>query len=118
VYTKVMTGLSIAALLTTVAFWSSARDFQMQLNLLVSFAATVVLIQAFQAGKYRWAAGFLAIAVLFNPAIPFFQLVGGVGLSLVVLSIAPFAISLFVLRPHSLLSIPSITDRTPGSQSL
>jgi hypothetical protein len=118
VYTKVMTWLSIAALLATVAFWSSARNFQVQLNLVVSVAAAVVLVEAFQARKYRWAAGFLAMAVLFNPAIPFFQLAGGVGLSLVVFSIALFAVSLVAVRPHPLLSIPSITDRTPRSQSL
>jgi len=117
-HTKVMTWLSIAALLATVAFWSFARNFQIQLNLVVCVAAAVVLIQAFRARKYRWAAGFLALALLFNPAIPFFQLVGGVGLSLVVLSIALFAISLVALRPHPLPSIPSITDRNPGSQSL
>jgi hypothetical protein len=116
--TKVMTCLSIGALLATMAFWSSARNFQMELSLVVCAAATTVLIQAFQARKYRWAAGFLVIALLFNPVIPFFRLVGGVGLSLVVLSIALFAISLVVLRPQPRLSMPSITDRNPGSQSL
>jgi|SRR6266542_5609397 len=116
--TKVMTWLSIAALLATLAFWRSAPIFQTELNLVVTIAAAVVLIQALQAKKYRWAAGFLGIALLFNPAIPVFRLAGGFSLSLVVLAIAPFAISLFALRPQPLLSIPSITDRNPGSQSL
>jgi hypothetical protein len=117
-HTQVMKWVSIGALLLAVVFWNSATNFQPELNLVVCVAAAVVLIQAFQLKKYIWAAGFLMIALLFNPAVPVFQLAGGVGLSLVVLSIAPFAISLLALRPNPLLSIPSITDRTPGSQSL
>jgi hypothetical protein len=113
-----MKWVSIAALLLAVLFWRSAPNYQGQLNLVVSSAAAVVLIQAYKTKKYRWAAGFLGIALLFNPAMPVFRLAGGFSLSLVVLAIAPFAISLIALRPHQLLSIPSITDRTPGSQSL
>jgi uncharacterized protein DUF6804 len=117
-HTKVLTWLSIAALLSVLAFWNSAPAFQLQLNLVVCVTATAVLIQAFQAQKHRWAAGFLATALLFNPAIPLFRLAGGVGLALVILSVTLLAISLAALRPPPLLSVPSITDRTPGSQSL
>ena len=117
-YIQVMKWVSIAALLVAVLFWNSGANYQLEPNLVVSVAAVVVLVQAFQAKKYRWAAGFFLIAVLFNPALPVFRLAGGIGLALVVLSIAPFAISLIALRPHTLLSIPSITDRNPGSQSL
>jgi hypothetical protein len=117
-HSKMMTWLSVAALLVTVALWSSVPSFQMGLNLVVSVAAAGVFIQAFQARNYRWAGGSLSVALLFNPAIPFFRLVGGVGLSAAVFSIALFAISLAALRPRPLLSIPSITDRNPGSQSL
>ena len=117
-YPKVMKLVSIAALLLAVVFWNYAGAYQMELNLVVSVAAAVILIQAVQARKYRWVAAFLAIAVLFNPVVPIFRLESPVGLSLVVLSIAPFAISLVALRPDRLMSIPSITDRNPGSQSL
>lgn len=117
-HNQVAKWVSVAALLLAFVFWNSAASFQVELNLVVSVAAAVVLIQAFQLKKYPWAACFLMIALLFNPVVPFFRLTGGVGLSLVVLSIAPFAISLIALRPQPLLSIPSITDRTPGSRSL
>jgi hypothetical protein len=117
-YTKVMKWVSIAGLLLAVMFWGAARNYQRELNLVVSVAAAVVFIQAVQARKYRWAPGFLAIALLFNPVVPMFPLAGALGLTLVVLSVAPFAISLVALRPAPLLSIPSITDRNPGSQSL
>ena len=117
-YTKVLTWLSIAALVLVLAFWNSAPAFQLQLNLVVCVAAAAVLVQAFQIKKYRWAAGFLATALVFNPAIPVFRLAGGVGLTLVILSTALFTISLAALRPPPLLSAPSITGGTPGSRSL
>ena len=117
-YTEVMKWVSIVALLLAVVFWRSAARYQSELEIAVSVASTVVLIQAYQAKKYRWAAGFLGIALLFNPALPVFRFAGLLSLSLVVLAIAPFAISLVALRPHPMLSMPSITDRTPGSQSL
>ena len=117
-HTKVMTWLSIAALLATMTFWNSAPTFQLELNLIVCLAAVVIFIQAFRARRFRWATGFLVMALLFNPALPVFRLVGGVSLLLVVLSITVFGISLVALKPHPLLSMPSITDRNPGSQSL
>jgi uncharacterized protein DUF6804 len=117
-YAKVMKWVSIVALLLTVVFWRSAPAYQGELDIVVCAAAAVVLIQAFQAEKFRWAAGFLGIALLFNPAIPVFRLAGAFSLSLVLLAIAPFAISLVALRPPALLSMPSITDRNPGSLSL
>jgi len=110
--------VSIAALVFAVIFWNSGVNYQLELNLVVSVAAAVVLIQAFQARKYRWAAGFLALALLFNPLVPVFRLAGAVSLSLVVLAIAPFGISLVALKPHPLMSVPSITGRNPESQSL
>ena len=117
-YSQMMKWVSIVGLLVAVVFWNPAANYQGELSLVVSVAAAVVLAQAFQVKKYRWAACFFVIAVLFNPALPVFRLAGVLGLALVVLSIAPFAISLIALRPHPVLSIPSITDRNPGSQSL
>jgi hypothetical protein len=113
-----MKWISIATLLLAMCFWSPGPLFQLALALVVTVSAIVVLIQAWQAKKYWWAAGFLVVATLFNPALPLIRLSGGVGFSLVLLVIVPFAISLVVLKPHRLLSIPSITDRNPGSHSL
>lgn len=117
-YTEVMKWLSIATLLSTLVFWNVAASYQPELNLLICSAAALVLVQAARRKKYIWAAGFLLVAVLFNPLLPMFQLAGGIGLGLIALAIAPFAVSLVALRPRPLLSIPSITDRNPGSQSL
>lgn len=106
-HTEVMKWVPILAPLLAVVFWHFAPTYQGELNIVVSVAAAAVLIQAFQAKKYRWAAGFLGIALLFNPVMPVFPLAGGLSLSLVVLAIAPFAISLVALRRQPLLSIPS-----------
>jgi cytochrome b len=51
-YTKVTKWVSITALLLAMAFRNSAANYQMELNLAVSVAAAVVLIQAVQAKKY------------------------------------------------------------------
>lgn len=117
-HTKVLSWLAIAVSLFVLAFWSSAQSFQLELNLVVSAGALAVLIRAFQARKYYWAVGFIAIFVLFNPAIAIFRLSGTFGYALVISSMTIFALSLISLRLPPLLSIPSITGRTPGSRSL
>lgn len=116
--TTVVKWVSIAALLLTVVFWQNASSYQLVLKGLVSVAAAVVLVQAFQQGKQIWAIVFLAVAVLFNPAVPVIHFAGVFSLLLVIVSITPFAISLVALKPQPLLSMASITDRTPGSESL
>lgn len=117
-YTQVMKWFSIVALLSAVAFWNSAPNFQIELNGVVCVSAVMVVIQAIQMKKYRWVVGFLSIALLFNPAVRIFGLAGGLSLSLIVFSIALFALSLVLLRPRPLLSIPSITNRNPATLSL
>lgn len=117
-HTETMKWVSIASLLCAMIFWPSSSKFQTELGLVVSVAAAIVVIQAYRSRNYVWAAGFVVIAVLFNPLFPIYRLSGMVGLALVVSAIAPFAISLAALRPSPVLSMASITDRTPGSQSL
>ena len=114
--TKMMKWVSIAALLLAMLLRSSV-SYRIALEFVVCVAALLVVVQAVRAGKYFWAAGFLAIAVLFNPAV---QIVLSrkmfVGVELV--CIAAFLVSLAVLKTKPILSIPSITNRTPGSESL
>lgn len=71
-HTRIMKWSSIAALLVLVAAsWRSSADYRTVLAALVVCAgAVVVLVQSVGAGKYIWAAAFLAISVLFNPALP------------------------------------------------
>lgn len=116
--TKIVKWFSIAALLLAALFWRSAANYQFVLNMTVSIGATVVVIQAIRADKYRWAVGFAGLVLLFNPLVPVFALSGPVSLLVVLVSVAPFAISLAALKTQPVLSIPSITDRNPGSESL
>lgn len=116
--TKIMKWVSMAALLLAAMFWRSAANYQFLLNLVVCLGASVVVVQAARAKEYAWAVGFVAIALLFNPIVLAFRLSGQLNLLLVLACIAPFAVSLAALKTHPLLSIPSITDRNPGSESL
>jgi hypothetical protein len=116
-HTRTMKWASIAALLFAMVFWQAASSYQTELFLMVTVAAAAVGVQAYRSKNYPLAAGLLAIALLYNPVIPMFQL-AALRLALAMFAIAPFAVSLVALRSAPLLSIPSITDRTPGSQSL
>jgi hypothetical protein len=93
-HTEVVKWGSTASLLPGVLFWKSGANYQLALNLLVCVVAAVVLFQAFHTQKYSWTTGFLAVALLCNCRVPAFSLAGAVSLSIVVLSIATFAMAL------------------------
>lgn len=117
-FTKLMKWLSIATLLLAM-FWRFSVGYQILLQFLVCASAVMVMLQAAVARKYFWALVFVAVAVLFNPVLP--VALSGKAFPLVNLScLAMFAVSLGVLKTQRKprLSIPSITDRTPGSESL
>jgi hypothetical protein len=111
-----MKWLSITALLLG-AFLSSSTTYRISLEMVVCVAGFVVAVQAFRIGKYFWGIGFAAIAVLFNPAVPI-EFSRKAFLSLDFVCIGAFLVSLAVLQWRPTLSIPSITGRTPGSESL
>ncbi len=115
-FTKIMKWVSIAVLLLA-AVWLPSAGSQVLLELVICVSALLVVRQAFRVGKYAWAAGFLTIAALFNPVLPL-GLSRGRFLLLDWLCIITFLVSLAVLRRQPVLSIPSITGRTPGSVSL
>jgi hypothetical protein len=117
-HARVMKWFTIATLLVTVLFWRFARDFRLELDLVVCVAAGIVMAQAYRAKRYSWVAGFLTIALVFNPIVPLFRPAGDIGLSIVVFAMVPFVMSLVALRARPIMSIPSITDRNPGSRSL
>lgn len=114
--TKSMKGVSIAVLLLAVLRLPSA-SYQVLLEIFVCVSALLVVTQAVRAGKYFWAAGFVAIAVLFNPVVPV-ALSRKTFLWLDSVCLMTFLVSLAVLKRQPTLSMPSITNRTPGSESL
>jgi Family of unknown function (DUF6804) len=115
---EVMKWISSAVLLAATVFWGVALDYELLLTVVVFLGAIVVLQQAVGERKYVWAAWFGAIAFVFNPAAPLFQASGGWFRMTALACTAVFAASLIALKARPVLSIASITDRTPGSESL
>jgi len=116
--TRLVKWLCIAVLFVAFVLWHWIADYEFPLRLLVCSGATVVAVQAFRSAKHQWTACFASIALLFNPAISVFPLANTVGLVAIVLASAAFSLSLSSLQSEPLLSMPSITDRNPGSESL
>jgi uncharacterized protein DUF6804 len=116
--TRLVKWLCIAVLFVAFVLWGLIANYEFAIRLVVCGGATVVAIQALRAARHRWTSVFVVIAFLFNPAIRIFPLAGGFGLAAVVLAAGAFAVSLAALKSQPLLSIPSITDRNPGSESL
>jgi hypothetical protein len=97
--TKIMKWSSIAALLVLAAVnWRSSPDYRTVLAaLVVCGGAIVVLVQSASEGKYIWAAAFLAVSVLFNPALPI-SLPRNTFVMLDLVCLVLFAVSLAALK--------------------
>jgi Na+/H+ antiporter NhaD/arsenite permease-like protein len=114
---KLIKWIAIAALFLAL-FWQPFAENRILLRYLVWAGAIVLLMQAVRAGKYLWIGLFLAAAVLFNPIRPL-AFSAGVFLVVNAITLVLFMVSLGRgLRTKPRLSIASITDRTPGSESL
>jgi hypothetical protein len=118
VFATIMKFVSIAALLAAAMSWRSVVTYRLWLDFAVFMGAIVVMQQAFRFQRYGWTATFVGIAVLFNPVVPLPRSAGAANLLMISACLLSFAVSLAALRTRPLLSIPSITDRTPGSESL
>lgn len=115
--TRIMKWFAIAALLTLIALWRSSDNWTFLAAFLVCTAAVAAMVQAVRVRKYGWILAFLAIALLFNPLVPM-VFSPGTFLTLYLGCLATFLLSLRMAPPAPRLSIASITDRTPGSESL
>jgi hypothetical protein len=115
-FTKIMKWVSVTALLLAL-FWRTSANFQLVLESVVCVAGILVVTQAFRTRKYFWAAGFIAIAVLFNPVVPV-GLPAHLFILLDLACLAAFLTSLALLRTEPALSILSITGRGSRVESL
>ncbi len=116
ILTKIMTTFSVAALLVAL-LWRPSVNYQLLLQFVVCVGAIAVVLQAGRAHKQLWAAAFVAIALLLNPAVPI-PLSRNMSQWVNVVCLATFVVSLAALKTNPMLSISSITDRTPGSEAL
>ncbi|HTR24771.1 MAG TPA: DUF6804 family protein [Terriglobales bacterium] len=114
--TKIIKWSAIVALMGG-GFWYSVSSFRLLSQFVVAAAAAIVLTQAARMRRYIWMALFLLVACLFNPVvpIPFSSYIFGIVSAFAVLL---FFFSVELLQPKRRLSIASITDRVPGSESL
>jgi hypothetical protein len=114
--TKIMKWSAIAALIGG-GFLHSFSSYALLSQFAVTAAAAVVLTQAAMMRRYVWMALFVIIVCLFNPVVPvpFSRYIFGIVTAFAILL---FFFSLELLQPKRRLSIASITDRMPGSESL
>jgi len=114
--TKAIKWTAIAALIGG-AFARSSPNLGLGLQFVVVAAAGVSLTQAAIMRRFTWMTLFVTVACLFNPVFPItfssytFAMASSFALLL-------FFFSLELLQPRPKLSIASITDRMPGSESL
>ncbi len=114
--TMIMKCISIAALFTAVS-WRASVDYRVLLSFVITISAVAVITQAARARRYAWVIVFVAIATVFNPVLTG-ALPRQVYLWTDLACLGAFAASLVMLKNKPILSIASITDRTPGSESL
>ncbi len=86
--------MPIIVLLALVGGWSYAAPFEVAIRFIAAAGACIVMAEAFQTRRYAFAAGFGALALLFNPVMPVFAFAGDWQRALVVASAVPFFVSL------------------------
>ncbi len=114
--TIIMKSVAVATLLAGV-FLRLPPNLRDYVGFVVTAAAVFVLIQAVILRKYVWAGAFLGVVCIFNPLQP-------VGFSLTTLAVLEvmsaclFAISLYSVRTRPRMTIASITEASPRTESL
>jgi hypothetical protein len=114
-FIAILKAIAVAGLLIAL-FWRSP-NYEELLSFFVCVAALVVVGQAIQLKSYIWISVFLGICALFNPVFPV-TMSRNVHLTANLVCAGLFATSLLLLKTLPRMSILSISDRTPGSESL
>jgi hypothetical protein len=114
--TRIMTWIAILGLLAALLL-RPASGYQLALQFLVCGAAILVVLQSLDRGKAWLAVGFIVVAALFNPVVTP-GMPRAMFLAVDTACLGMFLLSAYLSKPQPRLSIASITDRTPGSESL
>jgi len=114
-FPKIIKAVAVVGLLTAL-FWRS-QNYAALLSFFVCVAALVVVGQAIQSRSPIWIAISLAVCALFNPVFPV-SMSRSVYLITNISCASLFASSLMLLKTMPRMSVLSITDPTPGSESL
>ena len=114
--TKIMMWVSIAVVLLALLELPVTSE-PVLVAIVVCASGLLVLCQAVRAGQYLLATGFLPIIVAFSPISPI-AVSGRAFLWLNWIGLAAFLVAVIALKTERTLSMPSITNRTPGRESL
>ena len=114
--TNKMKWISVATLLVA-SIWRPSASYEILVQFVVCISASLVVAQAWRASNYIWAAGFLLLAVLFNPVAPV-ALPRGIIFWLYAASMATFLISMAAVRSTPLLSVSGIIRPNRQYESL
>jgi hypothetical protein len=114
--TKILKCAAMAALLGQF-FAGPFAGYATVLQFVVSAAAVAVLVQAAGVRRYLWMSAFILAACLFNPILPV-GFSGQISNVVSALTLILFFLSLQLLHSSPRLSVVSITDRMPESESL
>ena len=113
---RIITFGAIAALLVSVAS-SESPSYRVLLAFIVTVGAIAVLTQATRTKNPAWVVLFTAAAILLNPTFTG-ALRNSVYLWTDLACLMAFSAALLSLKNQPVLSMASITDRTPGSESV
>jgi hypothetical protein len=101
-----------AAVLLAVMSWRLPPNYELLLDFVFCLVVAIVATRAIRATEYVWAGGFLTIALMLNPAVPFFAPAGNLVALMSLIFVAPLAIASAALRLEPALSTPSMYNQT------
>jgi len=96
--TKIIKWISLPALLVASMLSRSAASYELLVDFVICLGATIFVQRAVRSKEYFWAAGFVAIAVVFSPLL----LVVKIALLMGLTCIATFVNSLAAFRTQPL----------------
>ena len=86
--------VSLTGLVVVAGLWSHLGPYDVAARFVVALGAIAVMFHAIHAGRYASAAGFAAVALLYNPLAPVFSFFGDWPRALVLAGALPFVASL------------------------
>lgn len=95
-----MKWISLAGLFAALGMWSELTPYEIVVRFVVAAGAIIVMLQAFHARRYTFAAVFGTVALLFNPVAPVFSFSGDWQRALLMASGVPFVVSLAWRNPR------------------
>jgi hypothetical protein len=101
-----------AAVLLAVMSWRLPPHYELLLDFVFCLVIAIVATRAIRATEYVWAGGFLMIALMLNPAVPFFAPAGNLVVLMALIFVAPLAIASAALRLQPALSTSSMHNQT------